>query len=106
MMAIRVCLFVLASLPAIAAAERGHIGAAYGAASAELATAGAIAIHAYTASSPGEGVGLAVNFLPVVVGVGTGVLAEMNALDARPALGVHGAVIGGLPLMALGAAIR
>ena len=60
-----------------------------------------IAIHSFTASSPGEGIGLAVNFLPAVVGVGAGLLAERMDLDPRPALGFHGAVIGGLSMLAL-----
>jgi hypothetical protein len=78
-------------------------GVAYGVAGAEIATGGVIAIHAFTASSPGKGIGLAVNFLPVVVGIGTGILGETQDLDPRAPLGFHGAVIGALPLMALGA---
>lgn len=81
-------------------------GVAYGFAGAEVAVAGTIAIHAFTASSPGRGIGLAVNCLPVVVGVGSGLLGGIYDLDARPALGFHGAVVGGLSLLAIGASFE
>lgn len=95
----------LVALPSVASADGGLAAASYGAAGAELAAAGTIALHVYTSSSPGEGVGLALNFLPIVVGIGAGVLGEKLDLDPRPPLGMHGAVIGALPLMALGASI-
>lgn len=78
---------------------------AYGFAGAEVATAGAIAIHLFTDSTPGGGIGIAVNFLPVVVGVGSGILGGTQDLDARPALAFHGAVVGGLSLLAIGASL-
>jgi len=94
------------ALPTVARADqpKGLAAASYGIAGAELGLVGAIAIHELTPSTPGKGVGLAVNFLPVVVGIGTGVMGETLDLDARPPLGMHGAVIGALPLMAFGAA--
>jgi hypothetical protein len=70
---------------------------------AELGVGGAIAIHTFTASSSGKGIGLAVDFLPLVVGTGTAILGETLELDPRPAFGFHGAVIGALPLMLIGA---
>lgn len=79
--------------------------AAYGVAAGELGIVGAIVIHGTTASSPGKGIGLAVNFLPLVVGAGAAILAETQDLDARYALAFHGAVAGGLPLFAIGAVI-
>lgn len=80
-------------------------GIAYGTAAAELAAGGVIAIHLSTDSSPGRGVGLALNFVPLVAGVGGAILGETMDLDPRPALGMHGALIGGLPLLAIGAAV-
>ncbi len=82
-----------------------HGGVAYGVAGAEVAAVGMVAIHVFTDSSPGKGVGLAVNFLPIVVGVGSGILGETQDLDARPPLAFHGAVVGGLSLFAIGASI-
>jgi hypothetical protein len=102
---VRVVSLMVASLSAPAAADDGTRVAAYAAAGAELGIAGAIAIHTYTSSSPGSGVGLAVNFMPIVVGIGTGILGERLDLDPRPPLGFHGAIAGALPLMALGATI-
>ena len=96
---------VLAS-PALARAEDKRLsGPSYGVAAAELGIVGTILIHEYTPSSPGEGVGLAVNFLPVVVGFGAGFLAHSEGLDPRYPLAFHGAIAGGLSLLAIGAAI-
>jgi hypothetical protein len=80
-------------------------GVAYGFAGAEVATVGTVAIHLLTDASPGSGAGLALNFLPIVVGVGSGILGETQDLDARPPLAFHGAVVGGLSLFAIGASI-
>jgi len=93
----------IAAAPTDARADEA--GVAYGFVGAELATGGAIAIHHFTASSPGEGIGLAVNFLPVVVGIGAGLAGEAWDLDARPPLAAHGAVIGALPLLMIGASV-
>jgi hypothetical protein len=90
-------------VPALAVAEPGPAGIGYGIAGAEVAAVGAIAIHEYTASSPGHGIGLAVNFLPAVVGIAAGVVGETMDLDARWPLGFHGAVVAGLSLFAIGA---
>lgn len=94
-------LVMLASASEARADEHG--GVAYGIAGAEVATVGTVAIHLLTKSSPGRGVGLALNFLPIVVGVGSGILGETQDLDARPPLAFHGAVVGGFSLLAIGA---
>lgn len=98
-----IVLVTLASASEARADEPG--GVAYGVAGAEVGAVGAIAIHLLTDSSPGHGVGLAVNFLPIVTGIGSGILGETQDLDARPALGFHGAIAGGLSLFAIGASI-
>lgn len=91
------------ALPAEARADVA--GVAYGVIGAEVGAGGAIAIHQLTASSPGSGIGLAVNFLPVVVGVGGGILGETLDLDPRPPLAVHGGLVGGLSLLMIGSTI-
>lgn len=93
------------SCPALADAdERTFI--AYGVAGAEIATAGTILLHVYTDSSPSGGIGLAVNMLPLVGGIGAGAIGSSVDADPRPALGLHGAVIGALPLLAIGASVE
>jgi hypothetical protein len=95
---------VLVATTSLASAD-APVAGSYGVAAGEIGIVGAIVIHETTASSPGKGIGLAVNFLPLVVGAGAAYVAETQDLDARYALAFHGAVAGGLPLFAIGAAI-
>lgn len=92
-------------MEADARADEERRGLAYGVAAAEVTSAAVVAIHLTTASSPGHGGGLALNFAPVVVGIGAGIGAEIAELDPRIPLGFHGAVMGGLSMLAIGAAI-
>lgn len=86
-------------------ADEQRRGPTYGVAAAEVTGAAVVAIHLTTASSPGSGGGLVLNFAPMVVGIGAGIAAERADLDPRIPLGFHGALMGGLSMLAIGAAI-
>jgi hypothetical protein len=99
----------LLALPALLAPALARAGdddraaPAYGIAAAELVGVGVVAIHLGTSLSPGEGAGLALNFAPIVLGIGAAVAGEVYDLDPVPPLAMHGGALGGLSLFMLGA---
>jgi hypothetical protein len=98
--------FGVTASPAHAEVTKVDKTVAWGAATAELATVGFVALRFGAEVIPDGAPAYVGNFAPVVLGAGAALAAHRWDLDGRPAYAVHGAIWGGTGMFLLGAAIE